>query len=50
MSQRLEGKGISAMDHSTHSPDLTPGGFWLFPKLKSMIKRKCFLNVGIKSH
>jgi hypothetical protein len=50
MSQLLEGKCISAMDHSPHTPDLTPGGFWLFLKFKSVLKRKCFLDAGIKLH
>jgi histone-lysine N-methyltransferase SETMAR len=28
MSQLLAGKGISAMDHPPHSPDLAPADFW----------------------
>jgi hypothetical protein len=36
VSQSLARKGISATDHSPHSPDLSPPDFWLFPKLKSM--------------
>jgi hypothetical protein len=38
MLQFLAGKGISAMDHPPYSTDLTPADFWLFPKLKSVLK------------
>jgi histone-lysine N-methyltransferase SETMAR len=38
--QFLAGKGISAMDHPPYSPDLAPADFWLFPKLKSVLKGK----------
>jgi hypothetical protein len=38
------------MDHLLHSPDIAPGNFWLFPKLKSVLKGKCFSDVmDIKS-
>jgi hypothetical protein len=44
------GKSISAMDHPLHSPALALADLWLFPKLKSVLKGKSFLNVeGIKS-
>jgi histone-lysine N-methyltransferase SETMAR len=43
--QFLAGKGISAMDHQLYSPDLAPADFWLFPKLKSELKGKFFLDV-----
>jgi hypothetical protein len=50
VSQFFAGKGISAMDHLLHSPDLAPGNFWLFPKLKSVLKGKHFSDVqDIKS-
>jgi hypothetical protein len=49
MLQFLAGKGISAMDHPPYSPDLAPADFWLFPKLKSVLKGKRFLDVDIKS-
>jgi hypothetical protein len=45
VSQFLAGNGISAMDHLSYSPDLTPANFWLFPKLKSMLKVKHFSDV-----
>jgi hypothetical protein len=48
--QFLAGKGIPAMDHPAFPPDLTPADFWLFPKLKSVLKGKRFSNVeDIKS-
>jgi hypothetical protein len=35
---------------STYSPDLAPADFWVFQKLKIVLKRKRFSNVvGIKS-
>jgi histone-lysine N-methyltransferase SETMAR len=50
VSQFLAGEGISAMDHPPCSPDLAPADLWLFPKLKSVLKAKHFLDVeGIKS-
>jgi hypothetical protein len=45
VSQFLAGKGISAMNHLPYSLDLAPAGFWLFPKLKSVLQGKRFLNV-----
>jgi transposase len=33
------------MDQPLYSPDLAPADFWLFPKLKSVLKRKHFLYV-----
>jgi hypothetical protein len=44
MLQFLAGKSISAMD-PLYSPDLAPVGFWLFPKLKSVLKGKHFSDV-----
>jgi hypothetical protein len=45
MLQFLAGKVISAMDHLPYSPD-----FWLFPKLKSVLKGRCFSDAeDIKS-
>jgi transposase len=33
-----------------YSPDLAPADLWLFPKLKSVLKGKCFSNAkDIKS-
>jgi hypothetical protein len=45
VSQFLAGKGISAMDHLPESPELAPADFWLFPKLKSVLKGEGFLDV-----
>jgi transposase len=51
VSQFLPGKGISAMDHPLYSPDLAPADFWLFLKLKSVLKGKRFSDVeDIKSY
>jgi hypothetical protein len=47
VSQSLSGKGISAMDHPSHSADLAPDDFWLFPELKSVLKGKRFLDIEI---
>jgi transposase len=50
VSQILAGKGISVMDHAPYSPDLAPAPFWLFPKLKNVLKGKRFLSTeDIKS-
>jgi hypothetical protein len=45
VSQFLAEKGISAMDHPPYSPDLVPADFWLFPKLKSVVRGKRFSDV-----
>jgi transposase len=38
------------MDHPPYSPDLAPADFWLFQKLKSVLKGRPFLDVeDIKS-
>jgi hypothetical protein len=38
------------MDHQRYSPDLAPADFWLFAKLKSVLKGKPFLDIDdIKS-
>jgi histone-lysine N-methyltransferase SETMAR len=38
------------MEHPPYSPDLTPVDFWLFPKLKNVLKGKHFSDVAdIKS-
>jgi hypothetical protein len=50
VSQFLAGKGISAMDHPPYCLDLAPSDFWLFQKLKRVLKGKCFSDVeNIKS-
>jgi histone-lysine N-methyltransferase SETMAR len=42
--QFLVRKGVSTMDNLLYSPDLAPANFWLFPKLKSVLKGKHFLD------
>jgi hypothetical protein len=38
-------KGISAKDHLTRSPDMVSADFWLFSKLRCVLKRKRFPDV-----
>jgi hypothetical protein len=42
VSQFLTGKGISATDRPSYSPNLPPADFWLFPNVKSLPKGKRF--------
>jgi hypothetical protein len=42
--QFLAGKGISARDHLSHSPDLAPAELWLFSEYKECAERKAFLG------
>jgi hypothetical protein len=35
-------KFITEMEHLPSSPDLAPNDFWLFPKIKSALKRQRF--------
>jgi hypothetical protein len=37
--QLLTQKSITKMEHPSTSPDLAPNDFWLFPKIKSALKR-----------
>jgi hypothetical protein len=39
--------GVPAMDHPSYSPDLAPADFWLFPKLKRVLKGKRFSDVEV---
>jgi hypothetical protein len=50
VSQFLAGKGISAMFHPPYSPDLTLADFWLFPKLKTVLKGKRLSEVEDINH
>jgi hypothetical protein len=36
--QFLAQKSITEMEHPSYSPDLAPNYFWLFPKMKSVLK------------
>ena len=41
----LANKNISMLEHPPHSPDLAPCDFYLFPKIKSVLKGTAFLSV-----
>jgi hypothetical protein len=36
---------ITEMEHPTYFPDLAPNNFWLFPKIKSALKRRRFQDI-----
>jgi len=40
--QFLSNKNITVCSHPTYSADLAPCEFWLFPKVKTTMKGKCF--------
>ena len=40
----MAGKNLAAVPHPPYSPDLAPCHFWLFPKLKMLLKGKRFEN------
>ena len=43
--QLLANKQVTVLDHPPYSPDLAPCDFWLFPKLKSVVKGLHFASV-----
>ena len=43
--QLLVKKQITALDHPPYFPDLAPCDFWIFPKLKAMMKGTHFLSL-----
>lgn len=43
--QFLANKQITALDHPPYSPDLAPCDFWLFPRLKTVLKGTHFASV-----
>jgi transposase len=43
--QFLANKNITVMEHPPYSPDLAPCDFYLFPKIKSVLKGTYFLSV-----
>ena len=45
VSQLLVKKQITAVDQPPYSPDLAPCDFWLFPRLKAVIKETHFLSL-----
>jgi transposase len=38
----LAGKQITVLEHPLYSPDLVPSEFFLFPKIKKILKRRHF--------
>ena len=45
MKQFLVSKEITLLHHPPYSPDLAPCDFFLFPKLKRILKGRCFQGV-----
>jgi hypothetical protein len=43
--QFLAQKSITETEKPFSSPDLAPNGFWLFPKIKSALKGRRFLDI-----
>jgi histone-lysine N-methyltransferase SETMAR len=43
--QFLAQKSSTEMKHPSHSPELAPNDFWLFPKMKSVLKGRRFRDV-----
>jgi histone-lysine N-methyltransferase SETMAR len=41
----LAKKSIARMGHPSYSPDLAPCEFWLFPKLKNVLKEQRFADI-----
>jgi hypothetical protein len=41
----LARKQVTVLHHPSYSPDLAPADFFLFPKLKSQFKGKCFQDI-----
>jgi len=41
---------ITPVCQPPYSPDLAPGDFWLFPKLKSLLKGRRFVNVTVTQY
>jgi transposase len=42
----LARKQVTVLHHPSYSPDLAPADFFLFPKLKSQLKGKRFLDIS----
>jgi len=43
--QFLANKNITVLEHPPYSPDLAPYDFYLFPKIKSVLKGTHFVSV-----
>jgi len=41
----LATKQITVLEHSTYSPDLAPSDFFLFPKIKEILKGRHFDDI-----
>jgi histone-lysine N-methyltransferase SETMAR len=44
--ESLAKNSITKMDHPPYSPDLAPGGLWLFPKFKNALKGQRFADLS----
>jgi hypothetical protein len=42
----LASKQITVLEHPAHSPDLAPSDFFLFPKIKKILKGRHFDDIG----
>ena len=42
----LATKQITVLEHPAYSPDLAPSDFFLFPKIKEILKRRHFNDIG----
>ena len=47
--QFLANKNITVLAHPPYSPDLAPRDFYLFPKIKSVLKGTHFVSVDVKA-
>jgi len=47
--QFLVNKNITVLENPPYSPDLTPCDFFLFPKIKSVLKGTHFVSVDVKA-
>jgi len=42
----LASKQITVLEHPAYSPDLAPSGFYLFPKMKEILKGSNFDDIN----
>ena len=47
MREFLATKQITVLEHRAHSPDLAPSDFFLFPKIKEILKGRHLVTSGI---
>ena len=43
--QFLTKNGMTPLPHPPYSPDLAPSDLFVFPRMKKVLKGKCFANV-----